>query len=58
MEGGGERGGDVEVKWVIKYQEAIKTRRDIKLSPWCRTCEAACVLSSLFFCGILSDFIC
>lgn len=33
MEGGGERRGDVEVKRVIKYQKAIKTRRRIDQPP-------------------------
>lgn len=54
MEGGGERRGDVEVKREIKYQEAIKTRTDIKLPPPCLVCEAVCVLSSLFLASYLT----
>lgn len=40
-EGGGEWGGDVEVKRMIKYQKAPKTRRGVKLPPSSHVCDAA-----------------
>lgn len=43
----GERRGDVEVKRVIKYQKAIKTRRHINLPPSSPPCDAVFILPSL-----------
>lgn len=45
MEGGGEWRRDVEVKRVIKYQKAIKTRRHINLPSSSPMCDTVFILS-------------
>lgn len=55
MEKGGEERGYVEVKWMIKHQKAIKTRRSVKLPPW-RLMSDALFISSTFVFGTLYDF--
>lgn len=52
MKGGGERRGSVEVKRVIKYQKAIKTRRHKYLPPSSLMCDAVFILSSLFLASL------
>lgn len=55
--GGGELRGDMEVKWMVKYQKVKKTRRHTNLPPSSLTCDAVFVYF-IKFSGILSDFMC